>query len=129
MKKLLVATVCVAVMSVNMAWANPDHKKTEFDKRPSVEMMKKHHEKLAEKLKLSEEQKIQAEKIRENGREKMKPLIEQKKELHKKMEEVRKDNMKEFGEILTPEQKKEFDEMIKNGHKRKMRHHKHDKNN
>lgn len=127
MKKMLITTVCVAVLSVSAAWANPEVKGGEFDKRPSIEMMKKHGEKLAEKLKLTEEQKVKAEKIRENGRKKMKPLFEQKKELHKKMEKVRKENMEEFTEILTPEQKKEFDEMVRSKHKKHMHHKKHDK--
>ena len=126
MKKMLITTVCVAMMSVNVAWASPEVERGEFDKRPSVEMMKKHGEKLAEKLKLTDEQKQMAEKIRENGRAKMKPLFEQKKELHKKMEEVRKENMEEFAKILTPEQKKEFDKMVEHKHKKHMRHRKYD---
>ena len=38
----------------------------------------------------------------------MKPLMEQMKELREKMDNMRKENMKAFEEILTPEQKETF---------------------
>lgn len=79
--------------------------------RPKAEMRMR--KPLADKLNLTEEQREQADKIREDGRAKMKPLIEEQKELRKQMDEVRKANMEEFEKILTPEQKKVFDEMKK----------------
>lgn len=65
-----------------------------------------HHYKpdLAKKLNLSEEQKEQADAIRAQGREEIKKL-------HQKMQEIRKNNMKEFENILTPEQKEEFEKI------------------
>lgn len=81
-----------------------------FDKAHHAKMAKK----MAEDLKLTEDQIKQAEKIRQDGREKLKPLMDQMRELHKKIEQERKANMDEFEKILTPEQKKIFDEQKQN---------------
>ena len=102
-----------------------------FDKKD----MKKFEERMAEKLNLTEEQKAQAEKINDEGREKMKPLMDQMKEIRKQMDEIRQDNMEQFEAILTPEQKTAFDNMKKPHHDKdwkdrkdkKKKHHKKDK--
>lgn len=77
--------------------------------------MLKHQEKmdkkLADDLKLTEEQQEQAKKIREEGREKMKPLMEKMKALRGEMDKVRRDNMADFEKILTLEQKAQFDKI------------------
>ena len=92
----------------------------EHDMRPEPQKMERMHKMkrpdLVKKLNLTEEQKEQAEKIREDGREKMKKM-------HKQMQELRKENMAEFEKILTPEQKAEF-EKIKAEHKEKFGKHK-----
>ena len=108
MKKMLVTAVCLAVLSgsVNIAAAQPAEPGND---RPRVEMQNRPP--LSEKLSLTDEQKAQADKIREEGREKMKPLIDEQRALREKMDAVRKANMEEFEKILTPEQKKVFDEM------------------
>ena len=116
MKKMLLTAVCAGVLYV-AGVAVVDAKPLPLapdGEGPKLEM--KIRQPLAEKLKLTDEQKAQADKIREDGRKKMKPLIEERKELRKKMDAVRKANMEEFEKILTPEQKKAFDEMKK--HKR-----------
>ncbi len=75
------------------------------------EMRKEHHERFAKELGLTDEQKAQAEKIRQAGREKMKPLKEKMDALHKEMDELRKENMNEFEKILTPEQQTKLKDM------------------
>lgn len=84
-----------------------DGKGPKFDK----EMHKKMADKFAKDLGLSEEQKVEAKKIRKEGREKMKPLFKDMKELREKMDKVRESNMKEFEKILTPEQKAKLEKM------------------
>ena len=66
---------------------------------------------LEEKLKLTDAQKAEAEKIHEQGRKDIEPLMDQMKEIRAKMDELRKKNMEEFEKILTPEQKAEMDKM------------------
>ena len=77
------------------------------------------HEKMAKKmatdLNMTEEQQAQAKKIREDGRIKIKPLMDQMKDLREKIDTERRANMEEFEKILTPEQKKKFDEMKEKG--------------
>ena len=118
MKKLLLVAVCVSVLSGGITGVNAKEPKGDFDKRPPIEEIKKHEEKLALKLGLNEEQKQKAEELRKEGRKKMEPLMKQQKELHKKMEKLRKENMEEFEKILTDEQKEKLQE-FKKEHKRK----------
>ena len=115
MKKWLLVAVGLSFIGSNV-WAAKIESLPPVpeDVRPKAEM--KMRKTLAERLNLTDEQREQADKIREEGRVKMKPLIEEQKELHKQMNEVRKANLEEFEKILTPEQKKAFDEMKK--HKR-----------
>ena len=113
MKKILLMAVCAVVLSGGVADVNAKGPKGDFDKRPSIEEIKKHEEMFAQKLGLTDEQKEKAEILREAGRKKMEPLMKQKKELHEKMEKVRKENMEEFEKILTDEQKEKLREMKK----------------
>lgn len=85
-----------------------------FDK----EMHKKMADKFAKELGLTDEQKAQAEKIREEGRKKMEPLMKEMDGLHKKMDALREENMKEFEKILTAEQKDKLSQ-IKQKHDKK----------
>ncbi len=115
MKKSLLAAVCVGVLMVSapVVWAQP------LSEKPAHHEMKP-HDKLAEKLKLTQEQKTKAEEIRRKGRAQMEPLIQERKILREKMDAVRKANMEEFEQILTPEQRKEFAEIVK---KKAPKHH------
>jgi len=76
------------------------------------EHMEKHHEKmaqkLAEELNLSDEQKAKAQEMRQAARKQIKPLLDQMKEIRKKMDNLRQNNMKDFENLLTPEQKETF---------------------
>ena len=124
MKKMLL----LAVFSVVLCGGTVEAKELrgDFDKRPSIEEMKKHEEMFANKLGLSEEQRAKAKELRDVGRKKMEPLMKQKRELHEKMENLRKENMEEFEKLLTDEQKEKLKE-IKKEHKGKhfgKRHHK-----
>jgi len=115
MKKYLLTTVCAITLALSsMSFA----KEAQLDetmpppaghemRAPRGDMGKE----LADKLKLTDEQREQAKKIHEEGREKMKPLMEEGKALHEKMEKLRKENMGEFEKILTDEQKEEFEKM------------------
>ena len=88
----------------------PHHEKMEMRKAkrmpPDPEKMA---EKLADELGLSESQREQAKAINKKGMEEVKPLMDQMRDIRKKMDELRKENMKEFESILTPEQKTKFD--------------------
>ena len=88
----------------------PHHEKMEMRKAkrmpPDPEKMA---EKLAGELGLSESQREQAKAINKKGMEEVKPLMDQMRDIRKKMDELRKENMKEFESILTPEQKTKFD--------------------
>ena len=85
----------------------PQHEK--FDMKKMHEM---HQKKLAEDLGLTAEQQEKAEAIRKADFEKMKPLMEEMKALREKMDNMRKENLKSFEEILTPEQKEKFEKII-----------------
>ena len=105
MKKILLTTVCATVLTLSATCAAAQPAPAE------VPMGVRMEEPLAKRLNLTEDQKQQAEKIREEGRKKMEPLMNERKLLREEMEQVRKENMEEFEKILTPEQKKIFDEM------------------
>lgn len=104
MKKVMFTLMCATALVLS-ANANAKDKK-DFPKEPP------RHERMADKLAndlgLTAEQKEQAAKIRQDGREKVKPLMEKVKKIHKEMDELRKENMKEFEKILTPEQQEKF---------------------
>ena len=128
MKKILLSAVCATVLTFGTFGAQAQSASEDMPPPPPHEMnmekiqkkMEKIHEemskKLADDLGLSDEQKAQAEKIREDGHAKMKPLMEERRVLHEKMDNLRKANMEEFEKILTPEQKSKFEE-IKAKHK------------
>lgn len=119
MKKVLMTAVCLTVLGLGAVNVSADDVKDVSADMPKAEMMKadvnmkRPHRKnmedrLAERLKLTDEQKKQSEEIRKAGREKMKPLIEESKKISEKMKEIRSQNMQEFEKILTDEQKVEF---------------------
>lgn len=108
MKKILLTAVCATVLTLSAGFADAQPAPAEVPMGPGPVRM---HEPLSERLNLTDEQKQQAEKIREEGRKKMEPLMQERKLLREEMEQVRKENMEEFEKILTPEQKKVFDEM------------------
>lgn len=126
MKKILLTAVCIAVLSGGLASVKAEEIKNVRNETPKVEMtepkkgMVKRHEKLAERLKLTDEQKTKADEIRKAGREKMNPLIRQEMELRKEMDIIRSQNMEEFESILTDEQKTEF-QKIKNEKRKRDR--------
>ena len=71
MKKLLLSAVLGVVLCGGVADVNAKEFKGDFDKRPSIEEIKKHEEVFAQKLGLSEEQKTKAENLRKEARKKM----------------------------------------------------------
>ena len=58
-----------------------------------------------------QKEKLTAEKIRLDGRKKIKPLMKKMLKLRKEIDNERKENMEEFMKILTPEQKDKFEKM------------------
>ncbi|MBP5399496.1 MAG: hypothetical protein J6Y53_03670 [Alphaproteobacteria bacterium] len=105
-----------AVEDVVPADVPPAPQHQQFEGKKMHEM---HQKKLAEDLGLTAEQQAKAEAIRKADFEKMKPLIEEMKALHEKMDNMRKENLEAFKEILTPEQKVKFENIIAQ-HKEKM---------
>lgn len=117
---LLAGTILsVSSVSAKEAAVNVDQnamvvvKKTQFDRKHHQEMAAK----LAADLELTDEQKAQAEKIRQQGHEKIAPLMDQMMSLRQKIDQERRDNMQEFEKILTPEQKEKF-ELLKHRERR-----------
>jgi len=82
------------------------------------EKMKAH---FAKKLGLTDEQKQQLDKFRDEDMAKMKPLFEQMDSLRKQMDEMREINRAHFESVLTDEQK----EILKTMKMKKGHHHKH----
>ncbi len=130
MKKFLLSAVCASVLTLSSFSVNaqetddmplppPPHHEEMLPHggkpapRPHMirEKAMRHHDRFAQELGLSEEQKAEAKKIREEGREKVGPLMEEMKQLRQKMDELRKQNMEEFEKILTPEQKSKLEQI------------------
>ena len=126
MKKFLLSAVCASVLTLSSFSVNaqesddmplppPPHHEEMLPHggkpAPRPHMKKAKHHNFADELGLTEEQKTQAEKIRKDGREKIKPLMDEMKDIRKKMDELRKQNMEEFEKILTPEQKTKLEKI------------------
>lgn len=123
MNKTLLTVLCASTIAFGAISANAAEKEMlppppghEFDhprKGPKFDrkMHKEMGEKFAKELGLTEEQKAQADKIRKEGREKVKPVMEEMKALREKADQLREENMKEFEKILTPEQKAKLEQI------------------
>ena len=140
MKKLYLTLLCATALSLGASLGQAKDDNT-MPPPPQMEQgnhfkdMEKHHEKiqqkLADELKLTDEQRAKAKEMRKASREKMKPLIDEMKKTREKMDNLRQENMKAFEEILTPEQKETFTkikeerkakfEKMKKGHRRHHR--------
>lgn len=116
MKKFSLILLCATALTYNVATVRAEDnmsapKAQQYEQH--IDNMKKHHEKmeskLADSLKLTDEQREKSKQLREESRKKIKPLMKEMKEIRKKIDVIRKDNMKAFEEILTPEQKVEFE--------------------
>ena len=119
MKKLILMVVCTSIFTVGGLNVYA-HQPLPMEKMPPRHEMKmKGPKDFAKELGLTDEQKLLAEKVREEGRKKMEPLMQERKVLHDKMETIRKENMAEFEKILTPEQKEKFEDIRKKHMKRK----------
>ena len=110
-KSYLMLLFAASLLSGN----NPARADEDITPPPHMEFhkdMKAHHEKmeqkLADDLKLTDEQRAKAKEMRQASREKIKPLIDEMKNIRKKMDTIRQENMKAFEELLTPEQKETF---------------------
>ena len=130
---LIVSTLCCAQAPKNTSMAEAMPQKIEMMKK--AHHMKGHHarhfmgrhamptpemrEHFAKKLGLTDEQKAQLDKFRDEDMAKMKPLFDEMDTLHAKMEELRKVNRAHFESVLTDEQK----EILKNM-KKEWKHHK-----
>lgn len=109
-KTLLTAIFSAALLTgIGNASAQEPLPEPRLDGRPPHhERMERVHHRLADRLKLTDEQKKQAEEIRKAGREKIKPLMDEMKQVREKMDAARQENMKEFEKILNDEQKSEL---------------------
>ena len=124
----LIYNFSIAFAADDVTMPPPPHMEHHFNPEKHHEKMAK---KLAEDLNLTEEQQAKAKEMRQNAREKIKPLIDERKAIREKMDSIRKENMKAFEELLTPEQKATFekikaerkarhDKMMKKHHHRPM---------
>lgn len=154
MKKVLILASLIAFTGLNVMAAEAEVKEPpkapdcaaklhKMPPKPQVDFDKK--------LKLTEEQKAQAKELRQKGHEQMKPIMEQTfakrkelkaaidankdyktvenikielRELDKKAHEIRKQNMKDFENILTNKQKKELEKIKQEGRKKFEQEHK-----
>lgn len=133
MNRLLLSVLCATAIVGGVNSANAESKK-EAVAKPGYhqEMHKVNSQRFAKELNLTDEQKEKAKEIREEGLKKMEPLKEDMTELRTKMDKVRQKNMKDFEEILTPEQKTKLekikaDHLQKRAEKMKNKMKKHDK--
>lgn len=110
MNKAVLSLMCATAILFNAGIAAAKDHKT-MPPKDVKEMQVRMSEKLSKELNLTDEQKAQAKKIREEGKEKIKPLMKEMKELREKIDEARKENMKEFENILTAEQKAQFEKI------------------
>lgn len=119
MKKWLYS-VCAAAIMLGAAGAYAQEKKpVPPAERPHHEQrMEQMEDKLAQELGLTAEQQVQAKKIHQEGRKKVKPLMDEMKDIRKKMDELRQENMKEFEAILTPDQKAKFEKIKAERHEK-----------
>ena len=114
MKKSYLTLLCATALlcGTSFAYASDDITMPPPPQTEHHQRMERHHEKMAQKLaddlKLTDEQRAKAKEMRQQTREKIKPLIDEMKEIRKKMDTIRQENMKAFEEILTPEQKETF---------------------
>lgn len=114
MKKSYLTLLCATALlcGTSFAYAADDITMPPPPQTEHHQRMERHHEKMAQKLaddlKLTDEQRAKAKEMRQQAREKIKPLIDEMKEIRKKMDTIRQENMKAFEEILTPEQKETF---------------------
>lgn len=114
MKKSYLTLLCATALlcGTSFAYASDDITMPPPPQTEHHQRMERHHEKMAQKLaddlKLTDEQRAKAKEMRRQAREKIKPLIDEMKEIRKKMDTIRQENMKAFEEILTPEQKETF---------------------
>ena len=134
MKKIYLALLCATALTcgAHLAYAQEDNTMPPPPPHHSDQDIKQHHEKmknkLADELKLTDEQKAKAKELRKASREKIKPLMDEMKEIRKKMDAIREDNMKAFEDLLTPEQKEAFEkikEERKAKHEKMMKKHHH----
>ena len=96
----------------------PAHEQVELEKHHKgfdKDFHEKMAKKMAEDLGLTEAQQAQAKQIREEGVKKIKPLMDEMKALREKLDKERRANMEEFEKILTPDQKKKFEDMKAKG--------------
>lgn len=123
-KKLMVILLASTMLSAG--WVMAKSPKADLDNKAEVADIKsdeisykEHHKRMAEKmaqeLDLSKEQREEAAKIRQEGRDKIKPLMDEMKDIREKIDAERKANMEEFEKILTPEQQEKFEKMKKKG--------------
>lgn len=137
---LIASTLCCTTVEKNTALSEAMPQKIEMMKkahhvRPhfSKPFMKDRHfkgrhgmptpemrEHFAKKLGLTDAQKEQLDKFRDEDMAKMKPLFEQMGALHEQMQELRKVNREHFESVLTDEQKEILENMRK-----EWRHHRH----
>lgn len=89
-----------------------------LNKEEMFKKMEEHRQKMSEKmaddLKLTEEQRAQAKEIHERGRKDVEPMMNEMKNMRERIDERRRMNMEEFEKILTPEQKEKFETMKNN---------------
>ncbi len=119
MKKWLYS-VCAAAIMLGAAGACAQEKKPmpPAENPRHEQRMEQMENKLAQELELTAEQRVQAKKIHQEGRKKVKPLMDEMKNIRKKIDDLRQENMKEFETILTPEQKAKFEKIKAEHHKK-----------
>lgn len=115
MNKLSLSVLCAAMLTCGSALAQTHDDMPPPPPEHNEKQMEAHHEKmenkLADKLNLSQEQRSQAKEMRQTARKKIKPLMEDMKKIREQIDAIRKENMQAFEKLLTPEQKKQFDEI------------------
>jgi len=111
MKKLYLALICATALTCGSNLVHAEDHTMPPPSHHTQQEMKQHHKKLADELKLTDEQKAKSKELRKASREKIKPLLDQMKVLREKMDKIRQENMAAFEKLLTPEQKAAFEKI------------------
>ena len=110
MKKIFVLAIFAGLFSISSAYADDIIKSIPNFKKPSTEMRQQREAAFEKRLGLTEEQKVKAREIRQNGHAKLKPIIE---EIKSKKQEAKMIKMSRMAVQMQEEKLAVIDDELK----------------